>query len=159
MRPEAEQSLKGSDHTRNPARPDVTLRSHPPDGLPAPLPTSRGGTILVPLMKLSARVRGLKPSATMALDARAKAMKRSGVPIISLAVGEPDFDTPQPIKDTAIRALGEGATRYVEAAGIPELREAISVKLARDQKLSIPPEQISVTSGAKQAVFNAFQAP
>ncbi len=109
-------------------------------------------------MKLSERVLALKPSATMALDARAKALKRSGIPVVSLAVGEPDFDTPQPIKDAAYKALKEGSTKYVEAAGIPELRAAISAKLLRDQLLAIPPEQISVTSGAKQAVFNAFQA-
>ncbi len=107
--------------------------------------------------RLSARARALKPSATMALDAKAKALKRSGIPVISLAVGEPDSDTPERIKAAAVQALKEGATKYVEPAGMPELRAVVAEKFRRDQGLDVPPEQICVTSGAKQALFNALQ--
>ena len=93
----------------------------------------------------------------MALDAKAKAMRRAGIQVISLAVGEPDNDTPEPIKAAAIQAIREGATKYTEAAGTPELRAAIVEKFRRDQGLEFSVEEVCVTSGAKQAVYNALQ--
>lgn len=107
-------------------------------------------------LRLSDRARALKPSATMALDAKAKALRRTGVPVISLAVGEPDFDTPPLIKAAAVEALGKGATKYAEPAGIPELRAAVADKLKRDQGLTYDPAQVLVTTGAKQAIYNAL---
>mgnify|MGYP001603530629 CR=1 FL=1 len=110
-----------------------------------------------PMLRLSGRAKALKPSATMALDAKAKALKREGIPVISLAIGEPDFDTPDLVKDEAVRALKAGATKYTEPAGIPELRAAIAAKLARDNAVTVSPEQVAVTTGAKQALYNALQ--
>ncbi len=110
-----------------------------------------------PMPRLSERAKALRPSATLALDAKAKALKRAGVPVISLAVGEPDFDTPDLVKDEAVRALKAGATKYTEPAGIPELRAAVAAKLARDNGLTVSPEEVAVTTGAKQALYNALQ--
>jgi aspartate aminotransferase len=109
-------------------------------------------------MILANRLKAIKPSATLALNARAKALKAQGVDVVGLAAGEPDFDTPEFIKQAAIEALQQGFTKYTPTAGIPELREAISAKLARDNQLTYPPEQVIVSVGAKQALYNFFQA-
>jgi len=84
-------------------------------------------------------------------------MKAQGIPVVSLAAGEPDFDTPAPIKRAAIRAIQAGFTKYTEVAGIPELRAAIAQSLKRTMGVAYEPDQVVVTSGAKQALFNALQ--
>lgn len=98
----------------------------------------------------------IKASPTMALTAQAQELKAAGHDIISLSAGEPDFDTPENIRDAAKRAMDEGKTRYTAPNGIVELRQAICDKFARDNSLSYTPNQIIVTSGGKQAIFNAL---
>ena len=109
-------------------------------------------------MKLAARIGHVTPSMTLAIDAKAKAMKRDGIDICSFSAGEPDFDTPQHIKNAAIAALNAGKTRYGPAAGEPRLREAIANKLQQDNKLAYKPENIVVTNGGKHSLFNTFLA-
>jgi aspartate aminotransferase len=108
--------------------------------------------------RLSARVRSLKPSSTVAVTSRALELKRAGVDIISLSVGEPDFDTPPHVIAAAKAALDAGKTRYTNVNGIPELREAVAAKLLRENGLSYTPDAVTVTSGGKQALFNALFA-
>ena len=109
-------------------------------------------------MKLAARIGHVTPSMTLAIDAKAKAMKRDGIDICSFSAGEPDFDTPQHIKNAAIAALNAGKTRYGPAAGEPGLREAIAHKLQQDNQLDYKPENIVVTNGGKHSLFNIFLA-
>ncbi len=109
------------------------------------------------MIKISARALQMKPSATLAMDAKAKQMKAAGVDVISFATGEPDFDTPLAIREEAKAALDAGMTRYTPSAGIPELRAAIREKLASDNDLAYADDEIAVTCGAKQAIFNALQ--
>jgi len=114
-----------------------------------------GGLII---MQLARRVRRLKPSPTLALDARAKELRAQGADIINLGVGEPDFDTPPDVKEAGIAAITGGFTRYVQAAGIPELRQAVCEKLKRDNSLEYDPSEIVICSGAKHAIYNALMA-
>ncbi len=107
---------------------------------------------------LSKRVRTMKPSSTVAVNAKALELRRQGVDLIAMTAGEPDFDTPQFIKDAAARAMWAGKTKYAPPAGIPELREAISAKFKRENDLEIPADQTVVTVGGKQCLFNLFQA-
>lgn len=109
-------------------------------------------------MELARRIDRLEPSPTLAMSARARALRQQGVDVVDLSVGEPDFDTPEPIKEAAIRALHDGRTKYTPAAGIPELREAIAQKLQRENGLAYAPEDVIVTVGAKHAVFLTLQA-
>lgn len=109
-------------------------------------------------VSLSEKARSLKPSSTLAVTARALELKRAGVDVVSMAAGEPDFDTPDHVKDAAIAAIRAGKTKYTPVQGIPELREAIAAKLARENGLSYTPDQITVSTGGKQALFNAFFA-
>ncbi len=109
-------------------------------------------------MRLAQRVERIKPSPTIAAAAKARQLKASGVDVIDFTVGEPDLDTPQFVKDSAVQALRDGFTKYTDARGILPLREAICHKLQRDNGLSYTPEEIVVSCGAKQALFNAFQA-
>ena len=109
-------------------------------------------------MKLAARIGHVTPSMTLAIDAKAKAMKRDGIDICSFSAGEPDFDTPTHIKNAAIAALNAGKTRYGPAAGEPGLREAIAHKLQHDNQLTYKPENIVVTNGGKHSLFNIFLA-
>ena len=109
-------------------------------------------------MKLAARIGHVTPSMTLAIDAKAKAMKRDGIDICSFSAGEPDFDTPTHIKNAAIAALNAGKTRYGPAAGEPGLREAIAHKLQNDNNLDYKPENIVVTNGGKHSLFNIFLA-
>ena len=104
---------------------------------------------------LANAVASLKPSSTVAVNARAMELKRQGVDVISMAAGEPDFDTPEHIKDAARAALAAGKTKYTPSLGTPELREAISAKFKRENKLEYAINQIQVTSGGKQALYNA----
>ncbi|SMB94672.1 pyridoxal phosphate-dependent aminotransferase [Deinococcus hopiensis] len=108
--------------------------------------------------QLSARALSLKPSATVAVTSRALELQRAGVDVLSMSVGEPDFDTPPHIKAAAIRAIEEGKTKYTAVSGIPELRESISAKFRRENGLEYAPDAVTVTSGGKQALFNAFFA-
>jgi len=109
-------------------------------------------------MKLATRLQAIKPSATLAQSARAKAMVAAGVDVVSLVAGEPDFETPEFIKDAAIAAIRGGFTKYTLTAGTPELRAAICDKLETENGLKYRPEQILVSTGAKNSVFNLFQA-
>ncbi|WP_322005145.1 pyridoxal phosphate-dependent aminotransferase [Paraburkholderia tropica] len=104
------------------------------------------------------RIGQIAPAQTMAMTAKAGELRRAGRNIISLSQGEPDFHTPDNIQEAAIRAMREGKTRYTDAAGIRELRDAISRKLKNENKLSYTVEEISVSVGAKQAIFAAFFA-
>ena len=100
----------------------------------------------------------VKPSATIALTQAARDLKATGKDVISLSVGEPDFDTPQNIKDAAIAAIARGETKYTPVAGIPALREAICAKFKRENGLTYKPSQTIVGTGGKQILFNAFMA-
>ncbi|HGY5549113.1 MAG TPA: pyridoxal phosphate-dependent aminotransferase [Prochlorococcus sp.] len=106
---------------------------------------------------LSDRAIALQPSLTLAISARAKALQQEGRDICSLSAGEPDFDTPGFIIDAAVHALRKGMTRYGPAAGDPELREAIALKLSKENGVPTETEQVLVTNGGKQAIFNLFQ--
>ncbi|WP_456481238.1 pyridoxal phosphate-dependent aminotransferase [Oceanithermus sp.] len=110
------------------------------------------------MSRLSKRAQALKPSSTVAMNARALELRRQGVDVIALTAGEPDFDTPQHVKDAACRALAEGKTKYTPPAGIPELREALSRKFARENGLDYAPDQITVGAGGKGVLYNLFQA-
>jgi aspartate aminotransferase len=106
----------------------------------------------------SATLRRVKPSATGVAAARARALRASGRDIISLDAGEPDLDTPDNIKEAAIKAIWEGKTKYTDADGIPELKAAICGKFARENGLSYTPAQINVSPGGKPVIFNALVA-
>ncbi len=106
----------------------------------------------------SATLSRVKPSATMATDQKARELKAQGRDIISLGAGEPDFDTPENIKEAAIRAIREGKTKYTTVDGIPELKEAIAAKFARENGLSYKPSQVNVSPGGKPVIFNAMMA-
>jgi len=107
---------------------------------------------------LSKRVKTMKPSSTVAVNAKALELKRQGVDLVAMTAGEPDFDTPLHIKEAAFHAMQQGKTKYAPPAGIAELREAISAKFKRENGLDIPADQTVVTVGGKQALFNLFQA-
>ncbi len=109
-------------------------------------------------MDTAQRVQLLTPSLTLAVDAKAKALKAAGQDVIGFGAGEPDFDTPEHIKAAAMGSLDAGFTKYTPSSGIPELREAISEKLKNDNSLAYNPSQIIVSCGAKHACFNAFMA-
>ncbi|TDY50131.1 aspartate aminotransferase [Alicyclobacillus sacchari] len=106
--------------------------------------------------RLSARVRNIRPSATMAVDSKTKQLLAKGQPVINMSVGEPDFDTPVPAAFAGVRAIVNGQTRYTEAAGTIALRKAIAQKLATENGLSYAPEQIIVSNGAKHTLYNVF---
>ncbi|MDR2191641.1 MAG: pyridoxal phosphate-dependent aminotransferase [Endomicrobium sp.] len=106
---------------------------------------------------ISKRVQAVKPSLTLAIDAKAKHLKQQGLDIVNFGVGEPDFDTPQNIKDAAIKAINEGFTKYCPVAGTPELKNAVIEKLRRDNSLEYKPEEIIVSCGAKHSLYNLFQ--
>jgi len=107
---------------------------------------------------LADRLKTLQPSATLAMQARAKAMRAQGINVISFGAGEPDFDTPRHIKDAAIRALEAGQTKYTEVGGIPELRAAVCHKLKRDLGLEYAPDEVTVSCGAKHTLYNIVMA-
>ena len=105
-------------------------------------------------MKLATRLDHVQPSLTLAITAKAKAMKAEGIDVCSFSAGEPDFDTPTHIREAAKAALDHGKTRYGPALGEPALRAAIANKLQRDNHLNYHPENIAVTNGGKQSLFN-----
>ncbi len=108
------------------------------------------------MVNLSERARNITPSATLAVGERARELKRSGKKVISFAMGEPDFDTPEDIKQEAVQAMKEGLTKYTNTTGIDELKDAISHKFQRDNNLSYPASQIIAGVGAKQIIYNAL---
>src|SRR5216117_740760 len=108
--------------------------------------------------KISRRAAALSPSLTLAIDSKAKQMKAEGQDVVGFGAGEPDFDTPQHIKDAAIKALNEGFTKYTAAAGIPELRQAIADKHQRENGLTYKPSQIVVSCGGKHSCYNVILA-
>jgi len=110
------------------------------------------------MMKLSERTKGIKPSITLALAAKAAAMRAQGVGVINFAAGEPDFDTPDRIKEAAVQALKKGMTKYTEVRGIQPLREIIAEKYQRDEGLQYDMDEILVSCGGKHSLYNVFQA-
>src|SRR5438270_7931667 len=109
-------------------------------------------------MEISGRAAQLTPSLTLSIDAKAMAMKAAGIDVCGFGAGEPDFDTPEHIKQAAISALQSGFTKYTPSSGIPELRQAIAEKLAADNGLNYKPTQVVVSNGAKHACYNAILA-
>ncbi len=107
---------------------------------------------------LSATLARVKPSPTIAVTQKAGELKAAGHDVIGLGAGEPDFDTPQNIKDAAVAAIAAGKTKYTAVDGIPELKQAISAKFERDNGLTYAPSQISVGTGGKQILYNALMA-
>jgi len=109
--------------------------------------------------RLSRRVSAITESATLAVDARAKALKAAGEPVIGFGAGEPDFPTPAHVVEAAVEAARDVKNhRYTPAAGLPELKEAIAAKTLRDSKVEVAASQVLVTNGGKHAVYNTFEA-
>ena len=109
-------------------------------------------------MKVSERAQSVPPSATLAVTNRAKELKAQGRDVVGFGAGEPDFDTPDYIKEAAIKALKDGKTKYTPASGIPELKAAIAKKLETENGLKYAPEQVVVNIGGKHSVYEAMQA-
>lgn len=109
-------------------------------------------------MEYSRKAKNINPSITLAITAKAKALKAEGVDVVSFGAGEPDFNTPKNIIDAAVRAMEEGKTKYTPTAGILELRETICNKLEKDNNLKYNPNQIIVSTGAKQCLADVFMA-
>lgn len=109
-------------------------------------------------MLLSKRAQNIKPSPTLAIDSKAKALKAQGIDIISFGAGEPDFDTPSNIKDAAINAINAGFTKYCPVPGTPELKQAVIEKFKNENNLIYKPEEIIISCGAKHSLYNLFQA-
>ena len=107
---------------------------------------------------LSTRAQQIKTSATVAISDLARELKNQGHDVISLSSGEPDFDTPDPIKQSAIKAIQQGFTKYTHIEGTPTLKMAIARKLRRDNQLNYDPNEIIVSNGAKQSIYNAIMA-
>jgi aspartate aminotransferase len=108
--------------------------------------------------QVSEALKRVKPSATMAMSAKARALKAEGRDCIALSQGEPDFDTPENIKEAAARAMREGKTKYTDVDGIPELKDAIVAKFKRENGLEYTRAQINVSPGGKPVIFNAWMA-
>ena len=108
------------------------------------------------MVELSHSIKRIKPSATMAVTQKARELKATGKDIIGLGAGEPDFDTPENIKKAAIQAINDGDTKYTPVDGTPELKKAIKAKFKRENNLDYELDEISVGTGGKQIIFNAF---
>ena len=104
------------------------------------------------------RIAEIGVSEILQIGARAAAMKRAGQPVIILGAGEPDFDTPEPVKEAAIAAIHAGQTKYTALDGTPDLKAAVCAKFARENGLTVTPDQVTVSAGAKQLIFNAMMA-
>ena len=109
-------------------------------------------------MKIAQRMKHIKPSPTLAVSAKAAAMKAQGIDVIGFGVGEPDFDTPDHIKQAAIAALAAGFTKYTPVGGTEELKSAVAAKFKRDNSLEYKNSEILISCGAKHSLYNAFQA-
>jgi len=110
------------------------------------------------IMLVSERIRAIKPSPTLAINAKAVSMRQAGVDVISFGVGEPDFDTPRHIRQAGVRAIEDGFTRYTAVGGVPELKEAIVEKLRSDNNLSYEREEVMASCGGKHVLYNLAQA-
>ncbi len=108
--------------------------------------------------KISQRAASLSPSLTLAIDSKAKQMKAEGLDVVGFGAGEPDFDTPQHIKEAAIKAINDGFTKYTPASGTPELRQAIADKFKQDNGLTYKPSQVIVSCGGKHSCYNVILA-
>jgi aspartate aminotransferase len=108
-------------------------------------------------MQLARRIRQIPPSATLALNAKANQLKAQGVDIVNFGVGEPDFDTPDNIREAGIKAIRDGFTRYTPVGGTPELKEAIANRFKTDYDLTYKPSEILVSCGGKHSLYNLFQ--
>ena len=106
----------------------------------------------------SAALKRVKPSATLAVDAKARALVAEGRNVIGLAAGQPDFDTPDNIKEAAIKAIREGKTKYTDVDGTPELKDAVAAKFKRENGLDYKRSQIHIAPGGKAVLFNALVA-
>ncbi len=109
-------------------------------------------------MKLAKRLDAVKPSPTLAITAKAREMKAKGIDVVGFGAGEPDFDTPAIIKEAAKKAIDQGFTKYTPTNGIPELREAITVRIKEEHKITYKPTEVLVSCGGKHALYNLFQA-
>lgn len=109
-------------------------------------------------MKFAKRIAQLQPSATLATETKAKALQAQGVDVISFSAGEPDFDTPEWVKEAAIRAIQEGFTKYTSPSGIDELKEAVIDKMDKDHGLRYEKDQVIISCGAKHSLYNIAQA-
>ncbi|MGL4728242.1 MAG: aminotransferase class I/II-fold pyridoxal phosphate-dependent enzyme, partial [Bosea sp. (in: a-proteobacteria)] len=107
---------------------------------------------------LSSALDRVKPSATIAITQKARDLKASGKDVISLSVGEPDFDTPDNVKEAAIAAIRRGETKYTPVSGIPELRAAVAAKFKRENNLDYKASQTIVSTGGKHVIYNALLA-
>ena len=110
------------------------------------------------MLSLSQKSESITPSSTLAITAKITAMQAEGIDVIKFAAGEPDFDTPDYIKEAAITAINEGFTKYTSASGIPELKEAVVEKFKRDNGLIYKPSQVIVSCGAKHTIYNILQS-
>lgn len=110
------------------------------------------------LIRLAGRVLQVPPSPTLAVNAKAKALKAAGQDILNFSVGEPDFDTPAPIREAGKKAIDDGQTRYTDVPGIPALREAVAMRCKTDHGWDYRPDQIQICCGGKHGLYNIFQA-
>jgi len=110
------------------------------------------------MRELSGKIAGIAPSATMAISNEAKKMQAAGIDVISLSIGEPDFDTPEHIKEACIDALRRGETHYAPSNGLPELNQAIAAKIEKENHFPCRKEDVIVTCGAKDAIYEAMEA-
>lgn len=108
-------------------------------------------------IKIAERIQAVPPSMTLAITAKANAMKKQGIDIVGFGAGEPDFDTPDPIKQAAKDALDRGFTKYTPSGGIPELRQAVCAKMKRDRGLTYEPAQVIINVGGKHSFYNLAQ--
>ena len=108
--------------------------------------------------KISHRAASLAPSLTLAIDSKAKQMKAEGQDVVGFGAGEPDFDTPQHIKDACTKAIADGFTKYTPSSGIPELRQAVADKFKRENGLTYKPSQVIVSCGGKHSCYNVILA-
>jgi aspartate/methionine/tyrosine aminotransferase len=125
---------------------------------PGPESTAHPAAATTDRPRIASRIAAIAESATLKVDAKAKALKAAGRPVISFAAGEPDFATPQHVVDAAVQAAQDPKNhRYTPATGLPELKQAIADKTARESGVTVEPAQVIVTNGGKQAVYQAFQ--
>jgi len=110
------------------------------------------------ILGLAEKALSISPSSTLAIDAKFKSMKAQGIDVVGFGAGEPDFDTPEHIKEAAIKAIKDGFTKYTPASGMPKLKEAVCRKFKRDNDLDYKPNQIVISNGAKHSLVNAFMA-
>src|SRR5215831_4287225 len=133
-------------------------------GLPSAAPAIRksapyDGRVEIPMALLAESLKRIKPSATIAVTDKARALKAAGRDVIGLGAGEPDFDTPDNIKEAAIKAIRDGkASKYTAVDGIAELKDAVSKKFKRENELTYKPSQIIIGTGGKQVLYNALIA-